>query len=155
MDARQILIVSHRVSGNMERLTDAVFQGASAPGIRGIEVRSSIPFQTGPRDVLQADALILGTTENFGYMSGALKDFFDRIYYPCLESTRSLPYALFIRAGNDGRGARSSVQRIVSGLGWKPVQTPLICRGVWDEAFLAQCEELGMTVAAGMEAGIF
>ena len=136
-------------------MTDAVARGASHKDITGIELKITRPLESGPQDVLWADGIIIGTTENFAYMSGAMKDFFDRIYYPCLEKTESLPYGLFIRAGNDGLGALSSIERIVTGLRWKQVQAPLICCGTWDETFLDQCEELGMTIAAGLEAGIF
>ena len=80
---------------------------------------------------------------------------FDRIYYPCLDRTVALPWTLFIRAGNDGIGAQTSIDRIVTGLAWKQVQEPLICRGAWNEAWLGDCEELGMTMAAGLEAGVF
>ena len=105
--------------------------------------------------MLAADALILGTTENLGYMSGALKDFFDRCYYPCLERTQGLPYALYIRAGNDGAGARRSVESVATGLRWRAVQEPLIFRGEWREEFEGACHELGMAMAAGLEAGVF
>lgn len=136
-------------------MTNAVVKGATHADISRIEVMLKQPLESGPQDVLAADAIILGTTENFGYMSGALKDFFDRTYYPCLEKTGSLPFAVFIRAGNDGRGALVSIERIVKGLAWRQVQEPLICRGEWQPSFVDQCEELGMTVAAGIEAGIF
>ena len=136
-------------------MTRAVVEGASHADISGIEVKLTQALEAGPADALDADAIILGTTENFGYMSGGMKDFFDRIYYPCLEKTESLPFAMFIRAGNDGLGARSSIERIAKGLAWKQVQEPLICCGIWQESFLGKCEELGMTLAAGVEAGIF
>jgi len=152
---KKLLIVSHMPTDNTRKLTHAVFAGASHGDVQGISVQVSEALDTGPADVLQADAIILGTTENFGYMSGGMKDFFDRIYYPCLEKTQSLPFALFIRAGNDGLGACSSIERIAKGLAWKPVQEPLICRGGWQASFTGQCEELGMTMAAGLEAGIF
>jgi hypothetical protein len=88
-------------------------------------------------------------------MSGALKDFFDRIYYPCLDQTRGLSYALYIRAGHDGTGTRRAVETIVTGLGWRAVREPLVCRGEWQDSFLDECEELGTLMAAGLEAGIF
>jgi len=152
---KQLLIISHTPSSNTRAMTRAVVAGASHTDISGIDVRLTQALETGPAEVLDADAIILGTTENFGYMSGGMKDFFDRIYYPCLEKTESLPFAMFIRAGNDGLGARSSIERIAKGLTWKQVQKPLICCGKWQESFLEQCEELGMTLAAGLEAGIF
>ena len=130
-------------------------RGASHDDINGIDLTFTRPLESGAEEVLWADGIILGTTENFGYMSGAMKDFFDRIYYSCLEHTEALPYGLFIRAGNDGLGARSSIERIVAGLRWKQVQEPLICTGNWQESFLDECEELGLTIAAGLEAGIF
>ena len=136
-------------------MSKAVVEGASHADINGIEVLLMQALETDPAEVLEADAIILGTTENFGYMSGGMKDFFDRIYYPCLEQTESLPFAMFVRAGNDGLGARSSIERIAKGMAWKQVQEPLICTGTWQESFLGQCEELGMTLAAGLEAGIF
>jgi len=150
-----LLIVSHQPSKNTATLTDAVIRGVRHPDISGIELTVIPPLEAGAEDVLWADGIILGTTENFGYMSGALKDFFERIYYPCLEKSEGLPYALFIRAGNDGLGAQSSIERIVTGLSWKQVQPPLICTGPWREEFPGQCEELGTTMAAGLEAAIF
>ena len=150
-----LLIVVHTPSDNSQALTDAVVRGAGHPDITAVELRLKRALETSADDVLWADGVILGTTENFGYMSGGLKDFFDRIYYPCLEQTEALPYSLFIRAGKDGRGARTSVERIVTGLRWKQVQETLICAGEFREAYIDACEEFGMTMAAGLEAGIY
>ena len=152
---KHLLVVTHAPSPNTRSLRDAVLRGASHEDIDDVEVSSVAPLQAKPDDVLWADAILLGTTENFGYMSGALKDFFERIYYPCLEHTEGLPYALFIRAGNDGAGARSSVERIVTGLKWRAVHDPLIMAGEFRTEYIEQCEELGLFMAAGLEAGIF
>jgi hypothetical protein len=151
--SKRLLIVAHAPSDNTKALCDAVERGARSE--TDIEVHVAAPLQAGPDDVLAAQAIILGTTENLGYMSGALKDFFDRSYYPCLEKTQGMPYALYIRAGSDGTGTRRGVETITTGLRWRAVQEPLICRGAWDEAFAAQCEELGAAMAAGLAAGIF
>ena len=152
---KQLLIVAHAPSLNTKRLLEAVVSGARHPDIGGLAVNVMSPFDAGPQDVLSARGIILGTTENLGYMSGALKDFFDRVYYPCLEETQGAPYALFIRAGHDGTGTRRGVETIVTGLRWRAIQEPVICRGDFQDAFIDQCEALGMTMAAGLESGIF
>lgn len=152
---RRLLIVAHAPSDNTRRLLDAVLDGARAAETETVEIVARPPLQSGPEDVLAAHAVILGTTENFGYMSGALKDFFDRSYYPCLERTQGLPFALFVRAGQDGTGTRRAVDAITGGLRWRAVHEPVICRGAFREDFLESCRELGMYMAAGLDAGIF
>ena len=136
-------------------MAEAVIRGASHDDIENVEVRVRDALEATPDDVLWADGYIFGTPENFGYMSGALKYFLDRIYYPCLDQIGGRPYALFVRAGNDGSGALSSVSRIVKGLAIREVQEPILIAGEFDAARLAECEELGMAMAAGLEAGIF
>lgn len=153
--SKRLLIVAHCPSANTLSLKDALVAGASEPEIEGVAVHWLPPLAAGADDVLAADAVILGTPENLGYMSGALKDFFDRIYYPCLERTQGLPYALCVRAGHDGTGTRRAVETIVTGLRWRAVRPPLICRGAWQPGFLDEARELGMLVAAGLEAGVF
>ena len=152
---KSLLAVIHAPSPNTKRLRDAVVTGANHPDVSGIALTCLSPFETTTDHLMTADAIILGTTENLGYMSGALKDFFDRCYYPVLEAKQGTPYCLFIRAGHDGTGTRRGVETIVTGLRWKAVMDPLICRGEWDDAFVPQCEELGLTMAAGLEAGVF
>lgn len=152
--SRQLLIVAHTPSANTRLLTEALLRGARHPDAGDVTVLWKPPLEAGPDDVLAADAIILGTTENLGYMSGALKDFFDRIYYPVLEKKQGLPCAVLIRAGHDGTGTRRALESILTGLHWKLVQEPLVCRGDWQEQFLAQAEELGMTMAVGLGAGI-
>ncbi len=152
---KKLLIIAHAPSDNTQHLRDAVLKGASHPDIENVEVVMRAPLETQPEDIITADAIILGTTENFGYMAGLVKDVFDRCYYPCLEHTEGMPFAFYIRAGLDGTGTRKAIESITHGLRWKLVQEPLLCKGSWDEAFLAQCEELGLSMAAGLEAGIF
>jgi hypothetical protein len=136
-------------------MRDAILAGAQAPEIETVDPRALGPFDAQPEDVVSASGVILMTPENLGYMSGALKDFFDRCYYPCLDRTQGLPYALCIRAGNDGTGTRRAVETIVTGLRWRAVEAPLICKGEWRPAFIEQCRELGMLMAAGLDAGVF
>ncbi|MDZ7853556.1 MAG: flavodoxin family protein [Halomonas sp.] len=150
----RLLIVAHAPSANTLKLREAAERGAQHPDIEGVEVTVKAPLEAGPDDVLACDAILLGTTENLGYMSGALKDFFDRSYYPVLEEKQGLPCALYIRAGRDGTGTRRAVEGIVTGLCWKWAQEPLTLRGEWQDAFADQVEELGMAVAAGLEAGV-
>ncbi|MWJ29356.1 NAD(P)H-dependent oxidoreductase [Halomonas sediminis] len=152
---KRLLIVAHAPSPNTLKLREAAERGASHPDIEAIEVIVKPPLEAGPDDVMACDAILLGTPENLGYMSGALKDFFDRSYYPVLEEKQGLPCALYIRAGRDGTGTQRAVESIVTGLRWKWAQEPLILRGEWQESFVEEVEELGLYLAAGLESGIF
>ncbi len=136
-------------------MAEAVLRGATCDEVGGVETRMLRAGDAGPDDLVWADAVIFGTPENFGYMSGAMKDFLDRTYYPCEGKVESLPYAVFISAGNDGRGALASLQRIAKGYPLRAVQEPIIARGDTTDAVLAACEELGMAMAAGLEMGVF
>lgn len=152
---KRLLIVAHVPSPNTVALRDAAVRGASSPDVSGIEIVSKTPFETGPDDVLTCDGIILGTTENLGYMSGALKDFFDRTYNGVIEEKQGLPLGVYIRAGLDGTGTRRAIESITGGLRWKLVQEPMILHGGWQDGFTQQVEELGLAMAAGLEAGVF
>ena len=152
--SKNLLVIDHAPSENTHALLDAVMRGASNPDVEGVAPLHIPPLLATAEDVLAADAIILGTTENLGYMSGALKDFFDRIYYPCLELKQGLPCATYIRAGNDGTGTQRAINTILTGLRWRQVQKPIICKGDFLPSFIDQCEELGLTMAASLEAGI-
>lgn len=153
-EKKHLLVVAHNPSPNTQKLVDATLRGAAHEDIDNVETKHIPPLQATADDVLWADAIILGTTENFGYMSGALKDFFDRIFYPCLEKTEAMPFALYIRAGLDGTGTKVAVGKITTGLCWKAVQEPIILHGDYLSEFEDQCEALGMLMAASLEAGI-
>lgn len=152
---KNLLIVAHVPSGNTERMAEALLEGARSLNAGQIIARKQSAFKTTVQDVLSADGIILFTPENLGYMSGALKDFFDRVYYPVFEQKQGLPCAVVIRAGHDGTGTRTAIDGILTGLRWKQVQEPLICKGVWQDEFVEQCHELGQAMATGLEAGIF
>jgi len=154
-EPRHLLIVFHSRSGATQALADAVIAGATSDDIDGVEVRVRRAFDASADDVRWADAVVLGTPENFGYMSGALKDFLERIYYGLLDDTPGLPYALFVKGGHDGEGAIRSVERIVTGLRWRSVLPPVLAVGELDDDALERCHELGLTLAAGLEAGVF
>jgi multimeric flavodoxin WrbA len=154
-DPKHLLVIYHSGSGTTEAMARAVVEGAEAAGGEAVEVRARRAPEADADDVRWCQAAILGTPEKFGYMSGALKDFFDRVYYALLEETQGLPWALFVKAGNDGSGAVASVRRIVTGLRWREVQPPLVVTGDLGAADLERCRELGAAVAAGLEIGIF
>lgn len=152
---KNLLIVYHSQTGNTQRMAQAVLNGATDKEIEGIEVRMLSAAQAGPSDLLWANGLILGTPENFGYMSGVLKDFFDRTFYAVEGKIAPLPYSVFISAGNDGSGALRSIERIANGYPFINVQPALICKGAPSPADLQDCTEMGQALAAGLELAIF
>jgi multimeric flavodoxin WrbA len=152
---RHLLIVYHSQTGNTAAMARAVHAGATDACVEQVEVRCIRAHTAGPDDLLWAHALLVGTPENFGYMSGALKDFFDRTFYPVEGRIQALPYAVFISAGNDGSGALRAIGRIANGYPLLQVQEAIIARGGVTEEILTRCRELGLTLAAGLEAGIY
>ncbi len=154
MSVKTLLIVAHAPSVNTQKLAQAAFDGANHVDLE-VKVILKSPQDTQSEDVLVADALLLGTTENLAYMAGLTKDFFDRCYYPVLEEKQGLPFAVYIRAGHDGTGTKLALKTITTGLRWEWTQEALILQGEWQEGFTTQVEELAMTLAAGLEAGIY
>lgn len=152
---KRLLIVANHPSANTRLLANAVVAGASDPAVASIDVSFKEPLLASAQDVLDCHGIIIGTTENFAAMSGLIKDFFERIYYPCMDHTQGLPCGLYIRAGNDGSGTQLGVERILSGLKWSPVQPCLTLKGDYQSQFEDDCRELGMLMAAGLESGIF
>jgi multimeric flavodoxin WrbA len=153
MPRKSLLVLFHSQSGGTTRLCEAVLRGAQS--IEEIDVWCKRAFDASADDLITADGLIIGTPENFGYMSGAVKDFFDRTFYACEHQVAGRPYGLFVRAGNDGKGAVFNIDRILAGLNMKSVVEPIIVRGDITDQHIAQCEELGATIAAGIAFGVF
>jgi multimeric flavodoxin WrbA len=154
MTRRLLIVYGGHATGRTETLRLAVIEGVRQAEV-DIEMRQCRALEAHADDLLWADGVILGTPEHFGYMSGALKDFFDRTFYPCENRTDGLPWGLFVSAGNDGSGTRAAVERIVTGYRWKSVIDPVIVVGEPDAAALERCRELGATLAAGLATGIF
>lgn len=150
--SRRLLVVYHSQGGSLSAMADAVVRGAARE--EGVEVRARRALEAGLDDLLWAEAVLFGTPENFGYMSGALKDFFDRTFYPAQGRVASLAYAVFVKAGNDGTGAVTSIERIARGYPLRRVAEPVIVRGEVGDADLERCEELGQAIAAGLALGI-
>lgn len=135
-------------------MVNAVRKGIEEAG-DDIELRALPALEAAADDLLWAHGLLIGTPEHFGYMSGAVKDFMDRTFYPVEGKVEALPYAVFVSAGNDGTGAVSSIERIALGFKWKRIADPLIVKGEITEAARQRCAELGQTMAAGLAMGIF
>ncbi len=154
-EAPRLLVVWHSASGGTRDLVEAAVEGATDPMIAealgsAVDVRVMGALEAGVEGVMAADGDLLATPENFGYMSGALKDFFDRTYYPCLEHTRGRPYGLLVKAGGDGLGAVGAVVPLAAGLEWRAVLEPLVVRGDVTADHLAAARELGGSLAAGL-----
>ncbi len=152
---KRVLMVANRPSPNTARLWDAAARGLKHPDLDGIDAICLDPLDAGPDALRNADAILIGTTENFGYISGLVKDFFERVYYACEGETEGLPFVYYVRAGRDGTGTVRAINGIAQGLGWRPVQAPVVLHGDWQDGFCEQVEELAMTLGAGVSAGLY
>jgi len=149
-----LLIYGGHAAGRTHELVDAVKRGIESSG-EAIELRALPALDAGVEDLLWAHGLLIGTPEHFGYMSGAVKDFMDRTFYPAADKVDGLPYAIFVSAGNDGTGAVTSIERIALGYRWKKISEPVIAIGAVTEAHKMLCSELGQAMAAGLALGVF
>lgn len=148
-----LLVVHHSPAESVERMRRAFVDGARDDAIDGVEVVVRHAPEADADDVLGADLVVVVTTENFGSMAGLVKDFFERIYHPCLDRTQGRPYALLVKAGEDGQGAIRAVESIATGLRWRRVREPLLVVGDLHGDALDRCVELGQTLAAGLSVG--
>lgn len=145
-----LLIVHHTASPAMHSLFESVVAGATTTGLDSVAVRRVPALAATASDVLDADGYLLGTPANIGYMSGALKHFFDQIYYPCLDATVGRPYGLWIHGNSDTEGARRAVEQIATGLGWQLAQRPVTVLNNPGAGDLEACSELGAALVAGL-----
>ena len=165
MDVKRLIVIQHSMTGGTLQMAEACASGAAAES--GIETCCRHASETGPQDLLAADGYVFATPENLGTMSGLLKDFFDRCYYPVLDRLNGRPYATLICAGSDGQGAARQIERIATGWRLKAIAPPLIvithaqtperilqpkCIGEED---LRQCRELGEAFAAALALGVY
>lgn len=162
---KNLLIVVHSRTGGAQAMAEAAAEGARDEA--GTTTRLVPAAEAGPDDVLAADGYVFAAPENLAALSGVMKDFFDRTYYPVLDRVQGRPYASLICAGSDGANAARQIARIVTGWRLKPVAEPLIVctRAQTPEAILApktigasdlaRCREIGATLAAGLAMGIF
>jgi len=143
-----LLVVHHTPSPALQAVLEAVKEGVAL--VEGVELVLRPALSAGPADVLAADGILLGTPANIGYMSGALKHFFDTVYYPCLEATVGLPYGVYVHGNDDTAGALTSIGRISGALRWKQVAAPVSLTGAGSPADLDAVRELAATVAVGL-----
>ena len=146
----RLLVVHHTTSPALQAMLEAVVSGARDPELEGIELAVVPALAATVTDVLAADGFLLGTPANIGYMSGALKHFFDQIYYPCLQAKTGAPYGLYVHGASDTTGAVRAVAAIAKGLGWAQAFSPVETTGPVGRDEERRCYELGATVAANL-----
>ena len=144
----RLLIVHHTTSPATQELLEAALAGASDGDLADLDVVARPALAATPVDLLAADGVVLGTPANIGYMSGALKHFFDTVFYPCLQATRELPFGLYVHGNNDTTGAIRSVTTITKALKWREVSRPIAIAGQPTPAGLSAVTDMAATVSA-------
>ncbi len=157
---KRLLILYHTQFGATAQMAQAAFDGA-----RSIEETDTVlrrAADAGVAEIIAANALIIATSENFGGMAGMVKDFLERTFYPCEGKLEGRPYAVLVCAGTDGTGAMRDVDRVATGWRLHKVHPGFIHKSgvtaqpvIVPDEVLAQCSEIGATLAAGIAAGIY
>ncbi len=153
--SKTVLLIAHTPSPNTLALANAAMESVASHDTGDVVMHVLSPFDVSTTDVTTAAAVIIGTTENIGYMAGATKDMFDRCYNNWLDSTAAKPVAVYIRAGLYGTATKNALTAICGGLKWRLVAAPLIARGNWQDAFCDQVSDLCLGVAIGVHSGIY
>jgi multimeric flavodoxin WrbA len=143
-----LLVVHHTTSPALQELLEAALAGTKAEGLEGLDVQVRPALSATASDVLHADGFLLGTPANIGYMSGALKVFFDTVYYPCLTAKVSAPYGLYVHGNQDTGGAVRAVESIAKGMGWAKVHDPVTVLGAPTKEDTEAIWDLAATVSA-------
>ena len=151
---KTLLCIIHSPSNNTSLIEQKVSEKLKSE-TSNLNIIIKNPFFANTEDILKADGLLIGTTENLASMAGATKDFFDRNYYNVIEKKEGMPVAVWIRAGHDGTGTTIQMKSIIKGLKWRLVQEILICKGPWREKFIVQCINLSLGFAIGLESNIY
>jgi NAD(P)H-dependent FMN reductase len=144
----RLLVVHHTPSPALQELLDSALAGARDEAIEGVEVVVRPALVASAVETMEADGYLLGTPANIGYISGALKHYFDAVYYPCLEATRGRPFAAYVHGNLDSGGAVRAIETITTGLQWRPVAPVLTVTGAPDRAARDAVRELAATLAA-------
>lgn len=150
-----VLVVYSSRTGQNRRLCEAFLEGTHTEGIEGVTTRMVAAPDAGAADVLAADLVVLAASPNIGMINGALKDFCERIYYPCIGHTHKLPCALVCKGDTDATGALRDTERILRGLTWRQVAEPLVVLGDVSDVDLDAARELGATLAGGLSLGLW
>ena len=151
---KTLLCIIHSPSNNTSLIEQKVSEKLKSE-TSNLNIIIKNPFSANSEDILKADGLLIGTTENLASMAGATKDFFDRNYYNVIEKKEGMPVAVWIRAGHDGTGTTFQMKSILKGLKWRLVQEILICKGPWQSKFVDQCISLSLGFAIGLESNIY
>ena len=154
MKKKNILFIHHSPSENTKKLSKIV-ENKIKTLTPNVNLKMLNLNEANTFSFKKIDGLIIGTTENFGYMSGLTKDFFDRCYNDLKDKTEGLTIIYYIRAGLDGEGCKVALNKILTGLRWKQVLPPLILKGPWQEDYLQQLEKFALIFANGIELGIY
>ena len=151
---KKIIFISHSPSKNTKTLSDIVFNTVNSNDLN-INIELFSPLEISSESIKKSDGVIIGTTENFGYMAGATKDFFDRCYNELLDNTQGLPVFYYIRAGLDGEGTVRAIDKILLGLKWRQVLKPIVLKGNWNNNFKDKIAEASLNFAIGIQEGIY
>jgi NAD(P)H-dependent FMN reductase len=147
---KRLLFVHHTVSPATHTLFLSARDGATDRAIHDVEVVVRPALAASAAEALEADGYLLGSPVNLGYLSGALKHFFDCIYYPCLDATAGRPFAAYLHSNSDATGALRALQSITAGLRWRAAQAPVVVAGEPSAAQRQAVREMAAALAAGL-----